>query len=71
MSPRERLIDAFDLLQADDVGRAILQPGQEMIEPLPDRIDVPRSNTHQRVPDRNHTFSLLWHTMCRRAVITV
>ena len=29
LQPRERLVDAFDFLQADDVGRAFLQPGQE------------------------------------------
>ena len=28
LQPRERVIDAFDFLQADDVGRTILQPGQ-------------------------------------------
>jgi len=50
--PGKRLIDAFDFLQADNIGCAILQPDQEMVEPLPDRIDVPRSNTHQKGPDR-------------------
>ena len=60
--PRERLVDAFDFLQADDVGRAILQPGQEMVDPLPDRIDVPRRNTHEKGPGRNPTFSAVWHT---------
>ena len=38
---RKRLIDAFDFLQADDVGRAVLQPDHEVVEPLADRIDVP------------------------------
>ena len=50
--PGKRLVDAFDFLQANNIGGAILQPGQEMIEPLPDRIDVPRRNTHQKGPDR-------------------
>src|SRR6185437_773791 len=45
---RERLIDAFSLLQADDIGRAILQPAHERFEPLPDRIDVPRSDAHEK-----------------------
>src|SRR3954462_3279039 len=46
LQPRECLIDAFDFLQADDIRRAFLEPGQEMVEPLPDRIDVPGGNTH-------------------------
>jgi hypothetical protein len=52
LKPGKRLVDAFDLLQAHDVGRAILQPGQKMVDPLPDRIDVPRSNTHEADPVR-------------------
>jgi hypothetical protein len=48
LQPRERLVDAFDFLKADDIGRAFLQPGQQMLEPLPDRIDVPGGNTHAR-----------------------
>jgi hypothetical protein len=47
LQPRERLVDAFDFLQADDVRRALLEPGQEMVEPLPDRIDVPGGYTHE------------------------
>ena len=31
LQPRKRLVDAFDFLQADDVRRAVLQPGQEMV----------------------------------------
>ena len=48
LQPGESVIDAFYLLEADDVGRTLLEPGQEELEPLPDRIDVPRSNTHGR-----------------------
>src|SRR5665647_531256 len=69
--PRKCLVDAFDFLQADDVGTAIPQPGQEMVEPLPDRIDVPRSNTHEKSPARNDTFSVVWHTTACWAVIIV
>ena len=47
LQPRKRLIDAFDFLQADDVRRAVLQPGQQMVDPLPDRIDVPGGNAHR------------------------
>ena len=65
----KRLIEAFGLLQADDVGRTILQPGQEMIQPLPDRIDVPRCDAHQKVRSVTNIF-VLWHTMRRRAMIT-
>ena len=28
---REGLVHAFDLLQADDVGRALLEPGQQVV----------------------------------------
>ncbi len=43
---RKRLIDAFDFLQADDIGRALFQPRQQGIKPLPDLIDVPGRNAH-------------------------
>src|SRR5260370_36334404 len=48
----KRVVDTLDFLQANNIGCAILEPGQEMVEPLPDRIDVPRSNPHQKGPDR-------------------
>jgi len=64
LQPRESVVDAFDFLQADNVGGALLQPGQEVLDPLPDRIDVPSSNAHEKDPARNHIFAL-WHTMCR------
>jgi hypothetical protein len=44
---RKGLIDAFDFLQANDIGRAVLQPAHEVVAALPDRIDVPRRNTHE------------------------
>src|SRR5437588_5014762 len=71
LEPRKGVIDAFDFLQADDVRRALPEPAHEMLDPLSDRIDVPRSNTHKSDPDRNHTFSLPWHTMRRKPVVTV
>ena len=46
LEPRKGVIDAFDFLQADDVRLALLQPADEMLDPLSDGIDVPRSNTH-------------------------
>src|SRR6516165_4378903 len=48
LKARERLVDAFDLLQADDVRRTLLQPSEEMFYPLPDRIDVPGRDAHAR-----------------------
>ena len=71
LQPREGLVDAFDFLQADDVRRAFLQPGQQMLEPLPDRIDVPGGNTHEMIRIVTTHFRLQWHTMCRQAVVTV
>ena len=44
---RERLVEAFDFLQADDVRRALLQPSQQQLDPLPDRIDVPGGDAHE------------------------
>ena len=49
LEPRKRLVGALGLLQADDIGRAILQPGHEGLKPLPDRIDVPGSDAHAKV----------------------
>src|SRR5215218_6909420 len=45
--PGECLVEAFGFLQADDVGRAVLQPDQQRLDALPDRVHVPRSNTHR------------------------
>ncbi|MGY4289280.1 hypothetical protein ACVWXO_008546 [Bradyrhizobium sp. LM2.7] len=41
LQPWEGLIDAFDLLEADDVGLALPEPSEEMLDPLPDRVHVP------------------------------
>ena len=43
---REGLVGAFDLLQADDVGAALLQPGGQAVHALADRIDVPGGDAH-------------------------
>src|SRR4051812_38368254 len=69
--PGKRLVEAFDFLQADDIGRAFFEPTQQMLEPLPHRIDVPRGNSHEKGPARNQTFSVIWHTMAGSGVITV
>ena len=46
---RKRLVDAFDFLQADHIGLAVLQPADQMVQPLPDRVDVPSRNPHRAV----------------------
>ena len=46
LQPRERLLQALDLLQANDVGLGLLQPGEEVFEALTDRVDVPGCNSH-------------------------
>ncbi|CKY09723.1 Uncharacterised protein [Mycobacterium tuberculosis] len=43
---RESLIDALDFLQADNVRRPLLEPCQQMIQPLADRVNVPGGNPH-------------------------
>ena len=41
LEPRELLVEALDLLQAERVGRGLLQIVAEMADPLADGIDVP------------------------------
>ena len=48
LQPREGLVDAFDLLQADDVRLALLSQVSEKVDPLPDRIDVPGGDAHDK-----------------------
>ena len=43
---RERIVDGFGLLQADDVGLALGKPGARGIDALLDRIDVPGGDAH-------------------------
>src|SRR5580704_17542979 len=43
---REGFIDALGLLQARNVRFAFLEPGNEGIDPLLDRIDVPGRDSH-------------------------
>src|SRR5262245_65906117 len=44
--PGEGVIGAFDLLQADNVGLPLIEPGLQIIHALADGIDVPGGNTH-------------------------
>jgi hypothetical protein len=44
--PREAIVDAFGFLQADDIRRPLLQPGEQAVHPLLDRVDVPRGDAH-------------------------
>jgi hypothetical protein len=46
---RKRVVDAFGLLQADDVRLALSQPGHRRVKALLDRIDIPGGNTHGRL----------------------
>ena len=41
LARREILLDAFDLLQAEDIGLHRLDEATDEIEPEPDRVDVP------------------------------
>jgi hypothetical protein len=43
---RKCLVDALDLLQAGDIRLALLEPGDEGIDALLDRIDVPGGDSH-------------------------
>ncbi len=42
----ERLVGQLGLLEADDVGSALVQPRQQAREPLLDRVDVPGGHAH-------------------------
>jgi hypothetical protein len=44
---REGVVSAFDLLQADNVGRPLLEPGLQIIHALTDGIDVPGGDSHR------------------------
>ncbi len=44
---REGLIHAFDLLQADNVGGPLLEPGLQAVQQLADRINVPSRYSHK------------------------
>jgi len=46
----ERLVGALGLLQADHVGPALAQPGQQPRDPLLDRVDVPGREAHRAPP---------------------
>jgi hypothetical protein len=39
-------VDAFGLLQANDIRLALGQPGQQVVQPLLDGIDVPSRDLH-------------------------
>src|SRR5690606_14922139 len=39
-------VDRLDLLQADDVGIALLQPGEQIVDPGADAVDVPGDDLH-------------------------
>jgi hypothetical protein len=42
----ELVVGELGLLQADDVRRALVQPGQQPRQPLLDRVDVPGGDPH-------------------------
>ncbi|MGY3467590.1 hypothetical protein ACVW0I_004461 [Bradyrhizobium sp. LM6.11] len=65
LQPREGLVDAFDLLEADDVRLALLQPGQQQINPLPDRVHVPGGNSDGHVGGLR--AGAMVRTNCKRA----
>jgi len=53
--PREGFVDGFRLLQANDVRLTLGEPGEEIFQPLLDRIDVPGCDSH-RFFDLNSEF---------------
>ena len=46
----ERRVGELGLLQADDVGLALVEPRQQAREPLLDRVDVPGRDAHRAYP---------------------
>src|SRR6202020_1723555 len=44
----ESVVGELRLLQADDVGLALVEPRQQARHPLLDRVDVPRRDAHAR-----------------------
>src|SRR5262245_48684965 len=41
LEPGELVLDAFDLLEAKDVGLVLLYEAVDEVEPKPDRVDIP------------------------------
>ena len=50
LHPGELLVEALDFLQAKNVGLNLLQVGEEVRQPLADRIDVPGGDAQARAP---------------------
>ena len=50
LGARKRLVDAFDLLQAQRVGARLLEIVEQMRQPLADRIDVPGGDDQGGAP---------------------
>jgi hypothetical protein len=46
LDARELVVDRFDLLQADDVGRAVPQPYKQIAQASLDAVDVPGDDFH-------------------------
>ncbi len=46
LQPGEAVILCLDLLKAEHIGLGFLQEGQQMFEPLADRVDVPGGDSH-------------------------
>ena len=46
---RKCVVNAFCLLQADDVRLALGKPGQRRVDALLDRIDVPGGDAHEKI----------------------
>src|SRR6266436_3329401 len=58
---RESLVDAFGFLQTGHVGLAFLQPSEDIVEPLLDRVDVPGRYSHCTLPARPNPITCLCH----------
>ena len=46
LGARKTFVDRLDFLQADDVGRAFLQPVQQVVDAGADAVDVPGDDFH-------------------------
>src|SRR5690606_6980879 len=46
----EVLIEAFDFLEADDVGPGLVEPGEDRVQARVDTVDVPGRDAHDVSP---------------------
>ena len=66
LEPRKLLVEALDLLQAERVGRDLLQVVAEMADPLADGVDVPGGDAQGAELRKGEAFGLACYRRDRK-----